>query len=75
MASQKHLLDRTSFVIPWLRLHTPSAGDLGSIPGQGNRTHMLQLRVLTLQPKKKNLMSFSEDQRSPKLQLRLSPGK
>ncbi|TEA24350.1 hypothetical protein DBR06_SOUSAS4410058, partial [Sousa chinensis] len=29
----------------WLRLHTPNAGDPGSISGQGTRTHMLQLRV------------------------------
>ena len=35
MASQKHPIDRTSFVIQWLRLHTPSAEDLGSTPGQG----------------------------------------
>ena len=45
MASQKHPIDRTSFVIQWLRLHTPSAEDLGSTPGQGNKSHMLQLRV------------------------------
>ena len=24
----------------WLRLHAPNAGDLGSIPGQGTRSHM-----------------------------------
>ena len=29
----------------WLRLCTPSAGGPGSIPGQGTRSHMLQLRV------------------------------
>ena len=34
----------TSLVLHWLRLHTPNAGDLGSIPGQGTRSHMLQLR-------------------------------
>ena len=28
----------------WLRLHAPKAGGLGSIPGQGNRSHILQLR-------------------------------
>ncbi|TEA25801.1 hypothetical protein DBR06_SOUSAS1210090, partial [Sousa chinensis] len=32
-------------VVQWLRLCTPNAGDLGSIPGQGTRSHMLQLRV------------------------------
>ena len=30
--------------VHWLRLHTPSAGDLGSIPRQGTRSHMLQLK-------------------------------
>ena len=30
---------------PVLRFHTPNARDPGSIPGQGARTHMLQLRV------------------------------
>ena len=27
----------------WLRLHVPNAGDLGLIPGQGTRSHTLQL--------------------------------
>ena len=27
-------------VVQWLRFHTPSAGGLGSIPGQGTRSHM-----------------------------------
>ena len=30
----------------WLRLHVPNAGDLGSIPGRGPRSHMPQLRVV-----------------------------
>ena len=34
----------TSLVVQWLRLHAPNAGGLGSIPGQGTRSHMLQLR-------------------------------
>ena len=29
-----------------LRLHAPIAGGLGSIPDQGTRSHMLQLKVL-----------------------------
>ncbi|TEA40826.1 hypothetical protein DBR06_SOUSAS19710034, partial [Sousa chinensis] len=29
-----------SLVAQWLGLHTPSAGGLGSIPGQGTRSHM-----------------------------------
>ena len=28
----------------WLRLCAPDVGDLGLIPGQGTRSHMLQLR-------------------------------
>ena len=35
----------TSLVVQWLRLCTPNAGGLGSIPGGGTRSHMLQLRV------------------------------
>ena len=34
-----------SLVVHWLRLCTPTAGDLGSIPGQGTRSHMSQLRT------------------------------
>ena len=34
----------TSLVVQWLRLHTPSEGDQGSIPGQGTRAHMPQWR-------------------------------
>ncbi|TEA39747.1 hypothetical protein DBR06_SOUSAS31510017, partial [Sousa chinensis] len=32
-------------VAQWLRLHAPNAGGPGSIPGQGTRSHMPQLRV------------------------------
>ena len=35
----------TSLVVQWLRLHAPNAGGMGSIPGQGTRSHMLPLRV------------------------------
>ena len=31
--------------VQWLRCHTPSAEGPGLIPGQGARSHMLQLRV------------------------------
>ncbi|TEA33613.1 hypothetical protein DBR06_SOUSAS3910181, partial [Sousa chinensis] len=40
-----------SLVVQWLRLHAPKAGGLGSIPGQGTRSHMPQLRVCMLQLK------------------------
>ena len=34
-------------MVQWLRRHTPKAGGLGSVPGQGIRSHMLQLKVLS----------------------------
>ena len=40
-------------MVQWLRLHTPNAGGLGSIPGQETRSHMSPLRVYMLQLKKK----------------------
>ena len=33
----------SSLVVKGLRLHTPNVKDLGSIPAQGTRSHMLQL--------------------------------
>ena len=45
----------------WLRLHVPNAGDLGSIPGQGTRSHTLQLEDPTY---------HNQDQRSCMPQLR-----
>ena len=35
----------TSLGVQWLRLHTPNAGSLGLIPGQGTRSHMPQLKI------------------------------
>ena len=37
---------RTPLVAQWLRLRALNAGGLGSIPGQGTRSHMLQLKIL-----------------------------
>ena len=48
MLSSKELEFGNSLVVQWLRLHTPNARDLGSIPGQGTRSHMLQLSVRML---------------------------
>ena len=42
---QKSLYVETFLVGQWLRLCAPKAGGPGSIPGQGTRSHMLQLRV------------------------------
>ena len=36
---------RTSLVVQGLRFQAPRAEGLGFIPGQGTRSHMLQLRV------------------------------
>ena len=38
-------------VVQWLRYHTPNAGGLGSIPGQGTRLYMPQIRLCMPQPK------------------------
>ena len=35
----------TSLVVQWLKLCTPNAGGPGSIPGQGTRPHIKQIRV------------------------------
>ena len=32
-------------MVHWLRLHAPNAGDSGSIPGQGTRARMMQLKI------------------------------
>ena len=34
----------TPLMVQWLRLCAPNAEGLGSIPGQGTRSYMLQLR-------------------------------
>ena len=39
------LAQGTSLVVQWLRLCTPNAGDLGSTPGRGTRSHIPQLSV------------------------------
>ena len=38
---------RSSLVVQWLSLHTPNAGWLGSLPSQGTKSHMPQLRPST----------------------------
>ena len=35
---------RTPLTVQGLRLHAPRAGGPGSVPGQGNRSYMLQLK-------------------------------
>ena len=41
----------TSLVVQWLRLCVPNTGRLDSIPSQGTRSHMPQLKVHRGQPK------------------------
>ena len=53
---EKKMLSGTSLVVQGLRLHISSARGLGSIPGQGTRSHMPQLRVFTLQLKTPHAM-------------------
>ena len=43
----------TSLLVQWLRLPAPIAGGPGSIPGQGTRSHVPQLRHSTAKKKKK----------------------
>lgn len=47
----------TTLVTQWLRLCTPNTGSLGSITGQGARSHMLQLKTqhVRLKEKKSNM--------------------
>ena len=47
-------------MVQWLGLCPPSAGVLGSIPGQGTRSHMIQLRI-HMQKKKKNSHAITKD--------------
>ena len=42
----------TSLVIQGLRLSAPNAGRLSSIPDQGTKSHILQLRISMLKPGK-----------------------
>ena len=42
----------TSLVVQWLRLCAANGEGTGSIPGQGTRSHMLQLRPSAAKKKK-----------------------
>lgn len=42
---QKKTDTEISLVVQWLRLRTPNAGSLGSIPGQGTGAHGPQLSL------------------------------
>ena len=49
----KRALSEIFQVVQWLRLHSPNAGFWGSIPGQGTRSHVLQLIPGAVKKKKK----------------------
>ena len=53
----------------WLRLQAPNAGRPGSIPGQGTRSRMLQLRECMPQ-----LIKKKEEERKRFHVLQLRPG-
>ena len=42
----QNILLGTSLVVQWLGIYTPNAGGPGSIPGQGTRSHMPQLKKI-----------------------------
>ena len=43
-------------MVQWLRLHAPSAGGPGSIPGQGTGSRMSHLRILHAAAKRSNVL-------------------
>ena len=49
LISRKYVILGISLGVQWLRLSSPSAGGPGLIPGQGTRSHLLQLRIHILQ--------------------------
>ena len=40
------LYEGTSLMVQWLRLCAPNTGDLGLVPDQETRSHMLLLKIL-----------------------------
>ena len=53
-------------MVQWLSVHAPNAGGLGSVPGQGTRSHTLQQGVLMLHLKMKGLVCCNQDPAQPK---------
>ena len=65
----KHLLTDptgTSLVVQWIRLCTPNTGGPGSIPGQGTRFHMLQLKILKVATKTRHSQIKKKKKRKEK---------
>ena len=57
----KEAISETSLVARWLRLYAPNTEGLSSIPSQGTRSYIPQLRVHTLQLKILNAAIKMED--------------
>ena len=53
-AKAKMISTGMSLVVQWLRLQAPNTGNLGSIPGQGTRSHVPKLRPEMLQQRYKD---------------------
>ena len=51
-------------MVQWFRHGTPKAEIPGSIPGQGTRSHMLQLKILCAETKIKISCAATETQHS-----------
>ena len=49
----------TSLVAQWLRLWVPQAGDLGSVPDQETRPHMLQLPCATTKTRHRQINKYN----------------
>ena len=54
----KILITGTSLVVQWLRIHILNTRDPGSVPDQGTRSCMLQLRPSTVKKINKNKYIF-----------------
>ena len=55
-----HSQPGTSLVVQWLRLCAPNGEGLGSVPGQGTNSRMLQLRVHIPQWKAEDLQAITK---------------
>ena len=62
-----------SLVVQWLRLCVPNAGVLGSIPGQGTRSHMLKLKIPNAKTKTEYLCVAAKTQHSQLRKTMTSP--
>ena len=54
----------TSLGVQWLNLQAPQAGSRRSLPGQGTRFHLLQVKILPATRKVETLRAASKTQRS-----------